>query len=63
MNARDRREGCVVAAALSCAEGGRGASAMAARAGAVDWGRIAQDLDAGGSAVVVPGEGGRVPVR
>ena len=50
MNARDRREGCVVAAASRARTDA--APAMAARAGAVDWERVAQDLDAGGSAVV-----------
>jgi hypothetical protein len=52
VNARDRRERCVVAAATSRAEGGRSDGALAARASTLDWGRIAQDLDAGGSAVV-----------
>ena len=50
MNARDRTE--APAATFSRAERKRRAGDVAARAGAVDWIRVAQDLDAGGSAVI-----------
>ena len=49
MNARDRTEAPVVAATAARK---RHAGDVGARAGAVDWTRVAQDLDAGGTAVI-----------
>jgi hypothetical protein len=49
VNARDR---AAPAATCARAERKRLAGDVAARAGAVDWQRVAQDLDAGGSAVI-----------